>query len=255
MEGENLWSDPHYLGYYLDMMKERYPENQTEREVNFIEKVIDLDRGASILDACCGCGRHAISLAKRGYDVIGVDLSKSLLEHAEATKNEKSMPGSVEFYEGDILNLDELGLEKKYQGVICMASLGYYMTDEDVKTSLQKIKETMTPGGWLLIDLINREKLIKTFRNKNWIKTETGYRCLRFTSFNLEMSRCENHKYVNDPDGNEKEFFQWLRTFTLREFLNILEEVGFNFQKVYGSYTREQYSVDSPRMIVICTNE
>ncbi len=252
---ENLWSDPHYLGYYLDMMAERYPVNQTEREVNFIENVLGLERGAQILDACSGCGRHAISLAKRGYDVTGVDISRSLLEHAEEAKNKESYFGNVEFVEGDILKLSELNLNKEYQGVICMASLGYYMTDEDVKKFLSELKQIMAPGGWFLVDLINREMLIKTFRNKNWIKTETGYTCLRHTSFNLEKSCCENIKYVKDSQGNEKEYFQWLRTFTLRELLNIVEEVGFTFQKVYGSYRREPYSVDAPRMIITCTNE
>ena len=252
---DNIWSDPRYVGYYLDMMEERYPENQTEREVNFIEKVIDLPRGALILDMCCGCGRHAFSLAKRGYNVKGVDLSQELINKAKARVNKENLSDRLEFYEGDITNMSKLKIGDKFQGAICMASLGYNMKDKEIKKSLKEMKKTLTKGGWLLIDIINRENLIKNFRNKHWIKTKTGYTCLRFTRLNLEKSSCENHKFVKDPDSNEKEYYQWLRTFTLREFKNLLKDAGFSFQKVYGDYNRIPYDVDSPRMIVTCINK
>lgn len=252
---DNIWSDPHYVGYYTDMMKERYPENQTEREVNFIEKVIDLHRGAKILDACSGCGRHAISLAKRGYNVTGVDLSEELVNQSISRKNKKQLSGSVEFYQGDITRLSELNLGNDFECVICMASLGYNMTDQDIKATLAEMRSALKEGGWLLIDIINRENLIKYFRSKHWTKTKTGYMCLRYTEMNLEKSSCENYKHVKDPEGVEKEYFQWLRTFTFREFKNLLKEAGFTFQQVYGDYTRSPYDVDSPRMIVVCTYE
>ncbi len=47
----------------------------TRGEVDFIEKEINFDKTKRILDIGCGTGRHAIELAKRGYNVTGIDLS------------------------------------------------------------------------------------------------------------------------------------------------------------------------------------
>jgi predicted TPR repeat methyltransferase len=54
----------------------------TLAEVDFIEREIGDDGSARILDIGCGTGRHAIELARRGYDVTGVDLSASQLRRA-----------------------------------------------------------------------------------------------------------------------------------------------------------------------------
>ena len=56
-------------------------------------------KGEKILDAGCGSGRDTSIFINLGYDAIGIDVSKNLLEEAK-----KSYPG-VDFRKGDILNL------------------------------------------------------------------------------------------------------------------------------------------------------
>jgi 2-polyprenyl-3-methyl-5-hydroxy-6-metoxy-1,4-benzoquinol methylase len=51
-------------------------------ECDFIEKEINFNKSLKIIDIGCGTGRHSIELAKRGYNLTGIDLSKSLLERA-----------------------------------------------------------------------------------------------------------------------------------------------------------------------------
>ncbi len=68
-----------YLRIYDFLTPER-----TEREVEGIVNLLALPPGSSILDLCCGHGRHAIALAKRGYQITGQDLSEVFLRHAQA---------------------------------------------------------------------------------------------------------------------------------------------------------------------------
>ena len=51
-------------------------------ECDFIERELGFDKAASVLDIGCGTGRHTIELTRRGYNVLGVDLSDSLLTRA-----------------------------------------------------------------------------------------------------------------------------------------------------------------------------
>src|SRR3979490_3319069 len=78
------WFGPGYLALYDAVLAERTPI-----EVDQIEALLHLRPSRRILDLPCGQGRHAIELARRGYDVTGVDLSTYMLgvarERAEAS--------------------------------------------------------------------------------------------------------------------------------------------------------------------------
>src|SRR5258708_22021104 len=72
------WFGPGYLALYDEYLAERTPV-----EIDQLEALLALRPPLRILDLPCGQGRHAIELARRGYDVTGVDLSPFLLKIAE----------------------------------------------------------------------------------------------------------------------------------------------------------------------------
>ena len=64
---------------------EKYIESDNSRnQVDFVIDKLALEPGAKVLDLCCGQGRHLIDLARRGYDVVGLDLSEYMLEGCKA---------------------------------------------------------------------------------------------------------------------------------------------------------------------------
>src|SRR5262249_54424317 len=54
----------------------------TEQEVDFLVDALDLHIGQRILDVGCGPGRHALALAARGFEVVGVDIAQRFVEIA-----------------------------------------------------------------------------------------------------------------------------------------------------------------------------
>src|SRR4029077_3242825 len=72
------WFGPGYLALYDDYLAERTPV-----EIDRLEALLALRPPSRSLDLRWGQGRHAIELARRGYDVTGVDLSPFLLKVAE----------------------------------------------------------------------------------------------------------------------------------------------------------------------------
>lgn len=114
----------------------------------------ELQAGSSpvrrMLDLGCGTGGHAWELARRGYDVVGVDLSDPMLDLARS----KSAPGaSIEpprFLHGDVRSLR---LDLKFDGAIMMfAVLGYQRTNEDAIAALRSIRSHLDLGGRLVFD-------------------------------------------------------------------------------------------------------
>jgi 2-polyprenyl-3-methyl-5-hydroxy-6-metoxy-1,4-benzoquinol methylase len=72
-------------------------------EVDFIEAEAGGDRKKKILDVGCGTGRHAVELAKRGYEVVGLDLSETLLGKARAKAAEAGV--RIDFIRADARDL------------------------------------------------------------------------------------------------------------------------------------------------------
>ena len=67
----------------------------TVKEADFLVEELNLPPRSRILDIGCGTGRHSIELARRGYQVTGVDISSGML--TEAKKRAEEAGVSVEW--------------------------------------------------------------------------------------------------------------------------------------------------------------
>lgn len=140
----------------------RIPQEQTSREVDFIEDVLSLHQGASVLDLCCGIGRHSIELAKRGYGVTGVDLSKEYLKRARERAKEERV--KVKFVQKDMREVD---FSQEFDGAINMLmSFGFFGEDDNIRV-IEGVQNSLKKGGKFLIELMNRDWLVRNFRERD----------------------------------------------------------------------------------------
>src|SRR5260370_209411 len=88
---------------FFDAHAPRYQENRftqnTLAELEFFLSLFPLAKGSRILDGGCGTGRHSIEMAKRGFNVTGLDLSPGMLQVAQ--KNAAEAGVEVEWLNGD----------------------------------------------------------------------------------------------------------------------------------------------------------
>ena len=96
-------------------------------ECDFIEKEIEYNKATRILDLGCGTGRHSIELARRGYNVVGVDLSESQLKRAKEKASEQKL--QVNFQKHDARNLSFLN-EFDLVITLCEGAFPLMETDE-----------------------------------------------------------------------------------------------------------------------------
>jgi SAM-dependent methyltransferase len=101
----------------------------------------------SVLDLGCGTGNHALLLADRGYDVVGVDRSAEMLQNARDKAGDR--PG-LEFLQGDVRDLD---LGRRFDScVLLFAVLGYQVENKDVLATLHAARRHLDDGGLLVFD-------------------------------------------------------------------------------------------------------
>lgn len=102
-----------------------YKDKDYEKECDFIGRVFKKFSGRveTILDLGCGTGGHALILAKRGYEVLGVDCSQEMLDIAITKAGKRNL--SIEFIRDDIT---DIRLHRKFDAVISMFAVMSYQT-------------------------------------------------------------------------------------------------------------------------------
>ena len=141
---------------YADQYDTFYYDKDYEAECDLIEETFRRYAGKpvkSILDLGCGTGNHTIPLARRGYQVTGVDRSSEMVEHAKAKLQSQTSPCQLQlqFLEGDVRSLE---LDQQFDAVLMMfAVLGYQLTNDDVSDTLRTIRRHLKSAGVFVFDV------------------------------------------------------------------------------------------------------
>lgn len=135
---------------YADAYDAIYAEKDYDHECDVIERLFATHAASpvrSVLDVGCGTGNHSLPLARRGYSVVGVDLSQEMLARART----KLGDADVTFLQGDARTLD---LGRTFDAVLLLfAVLGYQTANEDVLAALRAARRHLSPGGLLVLDV------------------------------------------------------------------------------------------------------
>jgi SAM-dependent methyltransferase len=134
---------------YADAYDAFYEEKDYEGECDLLERIFgEYSDGPvrTILDLGCGTGNHALSLARRGYDVVGVDRSEAMLEQARRKAGD-----AVAF---DVGEIRDVRLGREFDAVLALfAVLGYQLGNDDVLAALRAVRKHLRRGGLLVFDV------------------------------------------------------------------------------------------------------
>ena len=138
----------------------------TKCEVDVIEEILRLQPSTRILDVCGGQGRHALELARRGYQHLTVlDYSDFLLDRGrwEAV----ALGLNVTFCQGDARAM--VLPSASFDVVLLMAnSFGYFVDTADDYRVLAEVARVLTADGRFLLDLIDRDVALRHFCPESW---------------------------------------------------------------------------------------
>ena len=110
------WFKTFFGENYLKIHESFFSKDTAKKEVDFILKKTSYHSDLPILDLCCGQGRHCIEFAKRGFSVVGKDLSEYLLNEAKS----RSLGLNITYQQEDMGNLSD---QNKYGLVPMFLSL------------------------------------------------------------------------------------------------------------------------------------
>jgi D-alanine-D-alanine ligase len=138
----------------------------TRCEIDLFLDLMPLSKDAQVLDVCCGQGRHALELARRGFaNVVGVDRSVFLVREARLRAEAAALP--IQFHEADARAIP-LASESFDAALVLGNSFGYFEEASDDDAMLRDIRRVLRPGGKILLDVSDGCHLRQHFERRSW---------------------------------------------------------------------------------------
>ena len=221
------WYEEFFENYAETYDKESYTQG-TRGEVDFIEQEIDFDKSKRILDIGCGTGRHAIELAKRGYHVTGIDLSRSQLDKAiEKAKKENLI---INFFKADARSLD---FDNEFAVVImiCEGAFPLMETDEMNYQILENAQKALKPGGKFILTTLNA--LFPLYHSPEKFLNEQGF-ASKDHQFDLMTLRETSIVEITDDSAKKKSIKCVDRYYMPSEMTCYLQSLHFKNIGIFG---------------------
>ena len=227
-----------YSEIWFELFLEPIQPIHTEQEIAFLCHYLPTPPYITLLDLCCGQGRHANLLGSRGYKVTGIDLSKTNIDKAKIESNDQ-----VVYFEMDMRNLADMS--DSFDAIINLwQSFGYFDDDTNAEI-LRQIYRKLNPKGRVVLDIYNQ----------NFFKQHQGTRhfekCGLTITETKSMSDNRLTVLLDYGIGNKLDIFEW-QLYTPDKICLLAEKIGFvcilvcaNFDKTTPS------SSDNPRMQIV----
>jgi len=205
----------------------------TMGECDFIEQEINRDKSLKIIDIGCGTGRHAIELAKRGYQITGIDLSDSQLKRAREKTKEQGL--EIDFQRQDARNLP---FEGKFDLAIMLCEGGFSLMETDemnfeiLKSATRALKDK---GKFIFTTLSGLFPLYHSVKEFYEAAAKEGNSACKNCSFDLMTFRDHNTVVFEDDAGAKKELSCNERYYVPSELTWLLKTLGYKKIDIFGA--------------------
>ena len=220
----NWWKDIFDEFYLRTDARSVDNQNLTRREVDFLEETFSFAKTEPILDLCGGQGRHAVELTRRGFRrVVLLDYSETLVRIGKRLAADEGL--DTGFIRGDARATAIRG--QSFRVVLILgSSFGYFIDESENRKLLLEAARILKPGGVLLMDLPDREYVLRHFKPmiRHRIDTELEVVRSRELSGDIIYSR---ETVTSQTKGCIREHTYCTRLYSPRKISRLLAEAGF----------------------------
>ncbi len=214
----------------------------------FVGKLLDAlapAAGSYFLDLACGRGRHAQTIHRAGFRVMGTDLSPASIADARKAAGE-----GLQFEVADMRDPFPDTFDYIFN---LFTSFGYFEDSNDNLKVLANVHRALRPGGTLVLDYLNAHKV-----QRDLMAAET--KGLDGITFEIQRSiQGEDQiplivKDIEVIDGEQRfQFQERVQAISAPDFERLLEQAGLQVVDRWGDYDGHAFDKESsPRLIHFC---
>jgi len=205
-------------------------------------------QGDTVLDLCCGPGRHAIELARRGLRVTGVDRSPFLLGQAEERARDAGV--RVEWVRCDMR--DFVRPAAFDLAINMFTSFGYFDDKDDDLRVLRNVHDSLKPDGFLLMELSSKEWLAEGFHPTTSEELPDGSLLVERHEIFDDWSRIRN-EWILIREGSVRRFRFHHTLYSGQELKDRLRQAGFAGVRLFGDLDGSEYGLHAKRLVAIAS--
>jgi ubiquinone/menaquinone biosynthesis C-methylase UbiE len=228
--------NPQWYKEYFEEMGieyEEYPFTQnTENEVDWMIKEYLTNPEMKILDVGCGTGRHAISLATKGYkNITAIDLSPGMIEAARTVTREKNV--QVDFR---VCDARALPFESEFDAAICLCEGAFGLLEDDTENYkvLQAVHKSLKKQGIFILTTLS------LFRDEK---------------FDPMTCRVEFEEEVTQKDGQKEIIKVSDRSYSFPELKWVLEQLGFEVILGASPFSKEPIEYGPMEFMIVAKKQ
>ncbi len=214
-------------------------------------------QGGAILELACGTGRITIPLADEGFDITGLDVSRSMLDRARQKASDADL--DITWIEADCRDFE---LERKFSLIFIPFNSFLHIHElDDLESFFAAVTRHLEPDGRFIIDVYNPSlSFLNRDPEKRYPVTyqpdSSGEDPVSITEDNHydRKSQVNHIKLYYRVDGVEEEVIQELnhRVFFPQELRTLLKYNGFEIEVCYGDFDLSPFESDSPKQLLVC---
>ena len=242
----NDWVHEFFHGLAVDFWVAVAPS--ADADLPFLEQAFGAPRGA-ILDVACGAGRHSIPLARRGYDVTGVDLSATFLDEARRRSDAEEL--SIEWRRGD---MRELPWRDRFDGALCFGNSFGYCDRDGTRAFVRTLAASLKPGAAFVLETgASAESLLPALQMRRWM--EVGD-ILFFSSATYDASASRLDVDYSFVRGSVRESATaHTSIYTVAELRELFASVGLIVEQLCSSPAGDPFRLGDPRLLLVARKE
>jgi SAM-dependent methyltransferase len=236
----------HFFGEaYLRTVRTATPK-EVAAECDFIERALRMPVGSHVLDVGCGLGVQTVELASRGYHLVGLDISATMVARAYDEAEDRGL--RIDFVRGD---MRDVTFEDPFDALLCWGTTFGYFSEEENELAIRQFHRVLKPNGVLLLEVVNRDFMIGSQPNQVWFEVD-GAVCMEETDFDYETSRLRVKRRVATHSGQQNDRRYSIRLYALHEIRALLERNGFQVDEISGGEATLGifFGVHSAKMII-----
>ena len=241
---EKDWFVHAFDALYPVVYAHRTVESATAESAFAIDQ-LHLCRSCSVLDLCCGNGRHMVHLLKHTPHVVGLDYSSDLLGIAR-----RQLGGAGHLLRGDMRAIPFTGAFDALANFF--TSFGYFCNVSVNLAVAQGIARALKPGGRFFVDYLNPAYL-RHHLDPESVRSSGGFEIHDRRWIDPVTNRVNKVTEVKQGGVLINRSSESVRLYDRSELLALLDRAGLRMEAMYGTYAGDPVRDDTPRQIVVGT--